>query len=152
MMGSLSAISWTKVLMVAIVLAVCLPLLIKYSWDLNAMSAGDEAATALGTNIKRVRIVCMALSTLISASIVCVCGVIGFVCLVAPHITRIIIGSDHRFLLPASCLTGAILLLISDTLARAAFQPAELPIGIMTAFIGVPFFIYLLLSRRKEYY
>jgi len=152
MMGSLTASSWTKVLVVAIVFIICLPVLIKFSWDLNAMSAGDETALALGTNIKVVRIVCMLFATLISAAIVSFCGVIGFVCLVSPHITRMIIGSDHRFLLPSSCLVGAILLLVSDTVARVAFQPAELPIGIMTAFIGVPFFIYLLLSTRKEYF
>ncbi|MDY6910808.1 MAG: iron ABC transporter permease, partial [Chloroflexota bacterium] len=151
-MGSLTASSWSKVLVVAIIFFVCLPLLIKYSWDLNAMAAGDETATALGTNIRKVRAICMVLATLITASVVAFNGVIGFICLVSPHITRMIIGGDHRYLMPASCIVGGILLLIADTLARTMFQPSELPIGIMTAFIGVPFFIYLILITRKEYF
>jgi len=152
LIGSLSASSWTKVLVVAIVLAACMPLLMKCAWDLNALSAGDDTAAALGTNVRRVRVVCMTLATLVSACVVSFCGAIGFICLVSPHIARMIIGSDHRYLLPSSCLIGAILMLASDTVARVAFQPSELPIGIMTAFVGVPFFIYLLLTRGREYF
>lgn len=152
LLGSLAGSTWKNVLFVTIIFFVSLPILIKYSWDLNAMAAGDETATALGTNIKRARLICLTTATLITASIVCFNGVIGFICLVSPHIARMIVGSDHRFLLPASCIGGAILLLVSDTLARIAFQPSEIPIGIMTAFIGVPFFFYLILTRRREYF
>ncbi|MNG03782.1 Hemin transport system permease protein HmuU [compost metagenome] len=79
-------------------------------------------------------------------------GVIGFVGLVAPHVARMIIGVDHRFLIPASCLLGAILLLLSDTVARSLFSPVEIPVGIVTSIIGVPFFIYLLISKKREYW
>lgn len=136
--------------MVFIVLAVCFPFLFKYSWDLNALAAGDDTATSLGVNTRRVRVVSMALATLITAVIVCFTGIIGFICLVAPHITRMIIGADHRFLLPCSCIVGTLLLLASDTVGRTIIQPAEIPVGIVTAFMGVPMFVYLLLTRRRE--
>lgn len=152
LLGSLAASTWKNVLFVTFIFFVSLPVLIKYSWDLNAMAAGDETAIALGTNTKRARLICLMTATLITASVVCFNGVIGFICLVSPHIARMIVGSDHRFLLPISCIGGAILLLISDTLARIAFQPSEIPIGIMTAFIGVPFFVYLILTRRRGYF
>ncbi len=152
LLGSLSATSWINVFIVLCVVMISLPFLIRYSWDINAISVGDETAITLGTNIKMVRIVSMIFSTLIAASIICFTGVIGFIGLVAPHITRMIIGSDHRFLLPASGLIGALLLLGSDTLARTVFMPSELPLGVMTAFIGVPFFVYILITRRRQYF
>lgn len=150
LLGSLAGATWRNVLFVTAIFIVALPVLMKYAWDLNAMVAGDETAAALGTNTKRARLICLITATLITASIVCFNGVIGFICLVSPHITRMLIGSDHRFLLPASCISGAILLLVADTLARVVFSPSEIPIGIMTAVIGVPFFVYLILTRRKE--
>jgi len=152
LLGSLAATSWINVLIVLCVVIASLPFLIRYSWDINAMSVGDETAITLGTNVKMVRIVSMIFSALIAASIICFTGTIGFIGLVAPHITRMVIGSDHRFLLPASGLTGALLLLGSDTLARTVFMPSELPLGIMTAFIGVPFFVYILITRRRQYF
>jgi len=150
--GSLARTSWNSLLIVFIVLVACQLLLLKYSWDLNAMAGGDETATSLGVNASRVRIVCMALASLITATIICFTGIIGFVCLVAPHLTRMVIGSDHRFLLPCSCVVGALLLLGADTVGRTIVQPAEIPVGIMTALIGVPFFLYLMLARRRQYW
>jgi iron complex transport system permease protein len=152
LLGSLAATSWINVFIVLCVVMIALPFLIRYSWDINAISVGDETAITLGANIKMVRIVSMIFSTLIAASIICFTGVIGFIGLVAPHITRMIIGSDYRFLLPASGLVGALLLLGSDTLARTVFMPSELPLGVMTAFIGVPFFVYILITRRRQYF
>lgn len=152
LMGNLARSDWSDILIVAIITIGCLPLLLRYSWDINALSAGDESAHALGTNVKKVRVICMVLSTLITAAIVSFCGIIGFVCLVSPHITRMIIGADHRFLIPASGITGAILLLLADTLARNVIQPTEIPIGIVTSLIGVPFFTYLLLTKKREYF
>ncbi len=152
LLGSLAATSWINVPIVLCVGIISLPFLIRYSWDINAMSVGDETAITLGTNIKMVRIGSMVFSTLIAASIICFTGVIGFIGLVAPHITRMIVGSDYRFLLPASGLIGALLLLGSDTLARTMFMPSELPLGVMTAFIGVPFFVYVLITRRRQYF
>ena len=124
----------------------------KYSWDLNALGAGDETAISLGVNPKRVRVVSMVLATLTTAAIICFTGIIGFICLVAPHITRMMIGADHRFLLPCSCITGAVLLLGADTLGRIIIQPVEIPVGIMTSFIGVPLFVYLIMARRRQYW
>jgi len=150
--GSLTGASWENILVVSIIFFCCLPFLIKYSWDLNALVAGDDVATTLGVNTRRVRTVCMALATLITAGIICFTGIIGFVCLVAPHITRMIIGADHRFLLPCSCILGGLLLLGADTIGRTAFQPTTIPVGIVISIIGVPFFVYLLLRTRKEYF
>jgi len=150
--GSLTGANWENILVVSIIFACCLPFLIKYSWDLNALVAGDDVATTLGVNTRRVRTVCMALATLVTAGIICFTGIIGFVCLVAPHITRMIIGADHRFLLPCSCILGGLLLLGADTIGRTAFQPTTIPVGIVISIIGVPFFVYLLLRTRKEYF
>jgi len=91
----------------------------------------------------------MVLETLATASIIAFTGVIGFVDLIAPHITRMIIGNDHRFLIPGSMLMGALILLVSDTVARVILAPAELPVGIVTSLLGVPFFIYILMSKKK---
>ena len=94
----------------------------------------------------------MMLVSLITASVICFTGTIGFIGLVAPHITRMAIGGDHRFLLPASALVGALLLLGADTLARTILSPVILPVGIMTAFLGVPFFVYLFMRRKSEFW
>jgi len=106
----------------------------------------------LGVNAERVRLIVNALAVLLTAAIVCFTGIIGFVCLVAPHITRMLIGNDHRFLVPCSCIVGALLLLGADTLGRTVIAPAEIPVGIITAFIGVPLFVYLLLTKRRQYW
>jgi iron complex transport system permease protein len=103
-------------------------------------------------NVEKTRVIYMMLASLITASIICFTGIIGFIDLVAPHITRMAIGGDHRFLLPGSALVGALLLLGADTLARVILAPVILPVGIMTSFLGVPFFVYLFLKRRRTYW
>jgi iron complex transport system permease protein len=150
--GSLASATWQSLAVVTLVFLVCCPLLIKYAWDLNALATGDEVALSLGINAARVRLVAMILSSLITATIICFTGIIGFVCLVAPHITRMVIGSDHRFLIPFAAIVGALLLLAADTVGRTLFAPAELPVGIVTAYIGVPMFLYLLITRRRQYF
>ena len=102
MMGSLGRSSWDKVWIVTAVIAICFPYLLLKSWDINAMGAGDETAKSLGVNVERTRVVCMILVSLITAAVICFTGTIGFIGLVAPHITRMVIGGDHRIL--ASCL------------------------------------------------
>jgi iron complex transport system permease protein len=149
--GSLDAVRWEKVLIVLPVLVICIPLMVKYAWDLNVMGAGEEVASSLGVDVKRVRVNCLLLSTIVTATVIAFTGIIGFIGLVAPHIARLIIGGDHRYLLPCSCLMGALLLLAADTLGRAAF-PVVIPVGIMTSFIGVPFFVYLLTRKRREFW
>ncbi|MFB3765945.1 MAG: FecCD family ABC transporter permease [Methanotrichaceae archaeon] len=152
MMGSLGKASWDKIDMITIVLVLCFPYLLLKSWDINAIGVGDETAKSLGVNVERTRVICMMLLSLITASIISFTGTIGFIGLVAPHITRMVIGGDHRFLLPGSALVGALLLLGADTLARTLLAPVILPVGIMTSFLGVPFFIYLFMQRRKEFW
>jgi len=152
MMGSLAKASWDKLAIVLGVLIVCMPYLLIKSWDINAMGAGDETAKSLGVDVERTRVICMILGSLITASIICFTGTIGFIGLVAPHITRMMIGGDHRFLLPGSALIGGLLLLGADTLARTVLAPVILPVGIMTSFLGVPFFVYLFMKRRKQFW
>jgi len=152
MMGSLDSSSWDRVGMITAILALCLPYLIIKSWDINAIGTGDETAKSLGVDVERTRMISMMLASLITASIICFTGTIGFVGLVAPHITRMVIGGDHRFLLPGSALVGALILLGADTLARTVLAPVILPVGIMTSFLGVPFFVYLFIQRRKEFW
>lgn len=152
MMGSLGKASWEKLAIITGVLALCLPYLLLKSWDINAIGAGDETAKSLGVNVESTRVISMILASLITASIICFTGTIGFIGLVGPHITRMVIGGDHRFLLPGSALVGALLLLAADTLARTILAPVILPVGIMTSFLGVPFFVYLFMRRRKEFW
>jgi len=152
MMGSLGRSSWDKVGIVALFTVACSLILMRLSWDINTLGAGDETAKSLGVNVELVRVSAMMLSALITASVICFTGTIGFIGLVAPHITRMVISGDHRFLLPASGLIGALLLLGADTVARTVMAPVILPVGIMTAFMGVPFFLYLFMKRRKEFW
>ena len=151
--GSLTGSSWGNIGIVSVVMLFCLPLLLKYSWDLNAMAqGGDEVAKSLGVNCGRVRVMSMTLATLVTASIICFTGIIGFVGLVAPHITRLLIGGDHRYLLPASAVLGAVLLLVADAIGRTIISPTIIPVGIVISFIGAPFFFYLLMTRRRQYW
>ncbi len=152
MMGSLGRSSWEKVGIVSVIIALCFPYLLLKSWDINALGAGDETATSLGVNVERTRVLCMMAVSLITAGVICFTGTIGFIGLVSPHITRMVIGGDHRFLLPASALVGGLLLLAADTAARTILAPVIMPVGIMTAFLGVPFFVYLFMKRKKEFW
>ncbi len=109
---------------------------------------GEEAALYLGVRVERVKLAAYVLSSLLVAAAVAVSGVIGFVGLIIPHALRLIWGSDHRTLLPASIFAGGAFLLIADTVARSAAAPAELPVGVITALVGVPLFVLLLVRRR----
>ncbi|WP_199563419.1 MULTISPECIES: iron ABC transporter permease [unclassified Oceanispirochaeta] len=149
MMGSLSGSSWLQVSVMGVVFLISSPLLMLSAWDFNAMASGSDSALTMGINVNRVTVVSMVISALLTASIISFTGVIGFIGLVAPHMTRMLTGGDHRFLLPSSSISGALLLLAADTLSRNLIPPSEIPLGIMTSFIGVPFFIYILLTRRK---
>lgn len=151
-MGSLGRANWFSIQVVASILVVTLPILFLYSLDLNVMGSGDEAAKSMGVDVSRVRIITLVLTSLITAGIICFTGTIGFIGLVGPHICRMIVGPDHRFLLPASAMMGALILVLADIAARTLFAPQVIPIGIMTSFIGVPFFIYLFVKRRGMYW
>ncbi|MDI9644152.1 MAG: iron ABC transporter permease [Candidatus Verstraetearchaeota archaeon] len=150
LMGGLDSATWQSVQVVSPIVLVTVALMVFQSWNINVLSMGEDVAASLGVNSKRVLAITMVLETLATATIIAFTGVIGFVCLISPHITRMIIGSDHRFLIPCSALVGACLLLCSDTVARLVLQPAELPVGIVTSMLGVPFFLYILVSRRRQ--
>ena len=150
--GNLARASWSDILISAAMILPALPVLLFRAWDLNLLLAGDEMAASLGVCVERLRLAALLFAALMTAGAICFTGVIGFIGLVGPHLARLLVGGDHRFLLPASALCGALLVLVSDVLGRTLFAPHMVPIGIVTAFLGVPFFFALLLRRRREFW
>lgn len=148
--GDVGRAGWPEVWFMAVVVTAAMAFFMVNRWNYNAIDAGDETAKALGVRVDLVRLIGMAVASLVAAVIVSFLGIIGFVGLVSPHIVRRIIGDDHRFLLPASALTGACLLLAADIAARLIFAPRVLPVAILTAFIGAPTFLYLLIRMRRR--
>lgn len=148
-LGSLTGASWDKVLAClpfAVLLAAALPGTVRM---LNGLLLGEAEAFHLGINVERAKIILVGLTAIAVGSAVAAAGVIGFVGIIVPHFVRLIAGPDHRILLPASALVGATILLIADIVARTLLQPAELPIGIIMAFIGAPVFLHMLLRRAR---
>jgi iron complex transport system permease protein len=150
LMGDLSTANYLKIIII-------LPYVLGgtvfiYAWarSLNIISMGEEAALQLGIEVEKAKLTLFVAASLITGAVVAVGGVIGFVGLIIPHIVRLLAGPDHRLLLPASALVGATFLIIADTLARIIIPPSELPVGVVTAFFGAPFFIYLLRRKRQE--
>jgi iron complex transport system permease protein len=121
-----------------------------YARRMNLLLLGEEAARHLGVDVRRTKRTLFVLASVLTGLVVSVSGVIGFVGLIIPHIARMAIGADHRPLLPATALLGGIFLLAADTIARTVFLPVEIPVGVVTAFAGAPFFVYLLRTRRRE--
>lgn len=120
--------------------------------DLNILVLGEETASELGVEVERVKKIAFVFASLITGAVVSVSGLIGFVGLVVPHVVRMIWGPDHRFLLPASALMGAMLLVVADTIARTVLAPSEIPVGVVTAMGGAPFFVYLLRKKGHAVY
>lgn len=147
MVGGLAARSWPHVSIILPYAIIGLLLAFASAAYLNILQLGDEMARGLGVNVEITRIVLTAIAALLAASAVSVVGLLGFVGLVVPHAARLLIGSDYRFLLPASALLGIAIVTLSDTFARVVFAPIELPVGIIMAFLGAPFFLFLL---RRE--
>jgi iron complex transport system permease protein len=150
LMGGLWKSSWDAVIISFPIILVCVVILCFFARDLNAMSLGDEPATHLGIDIKTVKKLLLALSALVVSVAVAFSGIIGFVGLIIPHMMRILIGPNHRTLLPVSALTGGIFLIWADVFAKTVISPTEIPVGIITALCGAPFFIYLLRKRRQK--
>jgi iron complex transport system permease protein len=148
LLGSFTAADWTQVVAVAPYFLVCLGLAQWLAKDMNLLVLGDEAARSLGSPVEWVRRIFLVIATLLAAISVSVSGIIGFVGLVVPHWVRILVGPDHRYLFLLSSITGGAFLVACDLLARVLLSPTELPIGIITAAVGAPFFIYLLHQRR----
>jgi iron complex transport system permease protein len=149
--GSLNGSTWNEVAVAGGILLLGAPLLQWHAWALNAFAAGgDDIAASLGFAVGRVRTVVTVVAVMITAAVVSFTGVIGFVGLVAPHIARLLIGGDHRWLLPFSAIVGALLVLLSDMAGRLLFAPVIIPVGIVVAYVGVPLFLHLLLSSRHK--
>jgi len=149
MMGGLWYSDWNRVLAVIPFVVIGSLLLIVVSRELNAMMIGEDHAVNLGVNTQGTTRIVLVASSLVTAAAVSVSGIIGFVGLIVPHILRILVGPDHRILLPISLLVGAVFMIGMDTLARTIMAPEELPVGIITAMIGAPFFLYLLRRRKR---
>ncbi|MGD6809987.1 MAG: FecCD family ABC transporter permease [Candidatus Bathyarchaeia archaeon] len=148
--GDLSRITWDNLFLIT---AVSVPVLVYFiynRWTYNSINAGVDTANSLGVNVDRHIVIGMILSSLVAALIVSLMGVIGFVGLLAPHMVRRVIGSDHRFLIPASALVGAIILVLSDTLGRTLISPLILPVGVITSFLGGPLFLAILIRGYKK--
>ena len=150
-MGNLSGASWLKVSIMGVVAVLLMGLFPRDSKALNALLLGESEARHLGINVQRVKRRLIVLTALGVGVSVAVAGLVGFFGLIMPHIIRLMIGPDHRWLIPASGLAGALLLVITDSLARVVVTPAELPTGILTAILGAPFFVVLLLQQRKDF-
>jgi iron complex transport system permease protein len=148
LLGSFTLSDWRQITAVAPYFILCFIVAQWLAKDMNLLALGDETAQSLGCPVNRVRKIFLGIATLLAASSVSVSGIIGFVGLIVPHWIRILIGPDHRYLFFFSSLTGGIFLIYSDLLARTLLFPTELPIGIITAAIGAPFFIYLLNQAR----
>ncbi|MCW4352616.1 iron ABC transporter permease [Hoyosella sp. YIM 151337] len=148
LLGSVSAATYTQLIFPAICLVLVSGVVMLRSRDLNAMLVGDESAIALGVNVGFLRKLLLLAAALLTGATVAVAGGIGFVGLVIPHIARIIVGADHRRMLPVTVLGGACFLMLADLLSRTIAQPTEIPLGILTAVVGAPFFLWLM--RRSS--
>ena len=146
-MGSLSRANWDRVGLLAVVVAVVMPFSLAASWQLTALRLGEDRARSFGVDVARVQFMSLLRISLLTATAVSFVGTIAFVGLVGPHIARMLIGEDHRFFLPASAFTGALVLSLASIASKAIIPGVLIPIGLVTALIGVPFFVALLLGR-----
>jgi iron complex transport system permease protein len=149
-MGGFTSASWSNFIILAPVVTVLVTISGFFMRDLNIISLGDERAVQLGVQTDKVKKILLILASLTAAVAVSMSGIIGFVGLITPHILRLLVGPDHKILYPTSAVAGGIVLLISDTLARTVLMPREIPVGIITSVIGVPFFLYLLVKSKRQ--
>ncbi|MEW8973228.1 MAG: iron ABC transporter permease [Tissierellaceae bacterium] len=147
MVGGLSAITWREVRMIFPYIIIGVVLIMLLPNKLNILMLGDEVATGLGLDVEKTRFIFIILSSLLAGSAVSVVGLLGFVGLIVPHIARIFIGSDYRFLFPGAVFLGGTTVMLCDTIARTLFAPMEIPVGIIMSVLGAPFFLYLLKLR-----
>jgi iron complex transport system permease protein len=150
LMGAMNAPSWQALAIVAVLTGAGIALLLAHAHQLNLLALGDEEAAQLGVAVDRATWTVVLAASLVTAAAVAFAGIIGFVGLIVPHAMRALFGSDHRVLLPASALGGAATLMLADAAARTFIAPAELPVGVVTALIGGPFFLILLMKRLRE--
>ena len=150
LLGNLQIFDWALLRAAAIVVGVGLAVTVLLSRDLNVMTLGEEPAAHLGLDVEKAKRLFLLLASLMTGATVAACGLIGFVGLIVPHSVRLVIGPDHRRLVPASALAGATFLVLADSLARSLMAPTEIPIGVVTALLGGPFFFFLLRHRRRS--
>jgi iron complex transport system permease protein len=149
-MGSVSAASWNQLTLLLPVVCLGIAAIISFSRDLNVISTGEETAKSLGIEVEKVKKFLILVCSVIVAACVSVSGVIGFVGLIIPHTVRLVIGSDHRALLPLSAIGGSVFMVVCDTIARNAVPPVEIPVGAITSIFGAPYFIFLLYKNKKK--
>ncbi|MGI5876858.1 MAG: FecCD family ABC transporter permease [Dethiobacteria bacterium] len=149
--GGLAAKGWLHVGIILPYFFLGGALLFYYTRDLNVLLMGEDTALSLGVEVEKVKRNILFAASLVTAAAVSVSGMIGFVGLIIPHAVRMVVGPDHRFLLPASAVSGGIFLVWADIVARVILLPSEIPVGIITAFLGAPFFMYLLRKRRHDF-
>lgn len=147
--GGLSGRGWNEFFMGIIFVAAGISGSLLISKELNVLNLGEELSIALGLNIKRVQKLSIIISSLLAASAVSIAGIISFVGLIIPNVSRLLIGNDYRYTIPCTIILGALFLVVSDTIARVVISPAEIPVGVVTSFIGAPVFIWLLLRRKS---
>ena len=150
--GGLDSRSWEHVRISAPLILVGTAVIVVMTRDLNLLTLGDDEARSMGVRVDAARVFLLAAAALVTGSAVAVSGTIAFVGLVTPHILRLILGPDHRVLVPMSALGGAAFVILADTVARVVIQPAELRVSIITAFVGAPFFIFLLIKNKRQVY
>lgn len=149
LMGSLAMRGWSYTWIIAPYGLVGFIILLGYARSLNLFALGERQASHLGVNVEKTKLIVLVIATLITAAGVSVAGVIGFVGLIVPHLVRLLVGPDYRLILPLSAIGGGIYVLWADTLARTLLSPTEIPLGVITAFLGAPFFAYLLHKHKK---
>jgi iron complex transport system permease protein len=149
LMGQFSLANWDQLKLVTPYIAAGLAVIFIFARPLNVMQLDEEQAQQLGINVERTKLILLVAATVITAAAVCFVGTIGFVGIIVPHAVRLIWGPDHRSLLPLSAIAGAILLILADTFSRTVMAPTEVPVGIITAFLGAPFFLIILRQRKK---
>lgn len=149
-MGSLSRASWDKAALVALALAVCLPLSLRQVWAMTTLRGGEDHARSFGIQVERLRLVVLLRVSLLAAVAVSFVGTIGFIGLVGPHLARLMLGEDHRFYLPGAALAGALVMSLASTASKSVVPGLVLPVGIVTALVGIPLFMTLLLSQRRR--
>lgn len=149
--GSLGGAKWEVLLLPFIILSLVMMVTLLVSKSLDLLLVGDQSAMMLGMNIKLIKVMILVLATLLTSSLIAVTGSIGFIGLVVPHVCRTQVGSDHKKLILSSALIGAIFLIVSDMIARGLFPPLEIPIGIITALVGGPFFLYLIAKKNYSF-
>jgi iron complex transport system permease protein len=150
LMGGMWGANWGAVVIVAPITLFCALYLESKAWDLNTLAAGDDVAKNLGVNVSRLRLTCLFVATLAASACLAFTGIIGFIGLMGPHIGRMLIGNDNRYLIPCSAFLGALILLMSDTAARTVMDPIEIPVGVIMYVIGGIFFMFLILRGKHR--